>query len=55
MLPHPGVKERAFVLYPLHDIFPDMKIFGYDYSENFKTVMAIRLLFIRNYKMIKEH
>ena len=37
MLPHPGVKERAFVLYPLHDIFPDMKIFGYDYSENFKN------------------
>lgn len=21
MLPHPGVKERAFVLYPLHDVF----------------------------------
>ena len=37
MLPHPGVKERAFVLYPLHDIFPDMKIFGYDYSESFKN------------------
>lgn len=37
MLPHPGVKERAFVLYPLHDVFPDMKIFGYDYSENFKN------------------
>lgn len=37
ILPHPGVKERAFVLYPLHDIFPDMKIFGYDYSENFKN------------------
>ena len=33
----PGVKERAFVLYPLHDVFPDMKIFGYDYSENFKN------------------
>ena len=32
-----AVKERAFVLYPLHDIFLDMKIFGYDYSENFKN------------------
>lgn len=27
-LPHPGVHERAFVLYPLHEIAPDLEIPG---------------------------
>jgi 2-amino-4-hydroxy-6-hydroxymethyldihydropteridine diphosphokinase len=27
-LPHPGVPERAFVLYPLHDIAPALVIPG---------------------------
>ncbi len=27
-VPHPGVHERAFVLYPLHEIAPDLEIPG---------------------------
>jgi 2-amino-4-hydroxy-6-hydroxymethyldihydropteridine diphosphokinase len=27
-VPHPGLKERAFVLYPLHEIAPDLEIPG---------------------------
>ena len=27
-LPHPGIAQRAFVLYPLHDIAPDLTIPG---------------------------
>ena len=29
MLPHPGVVERNFVLYPLADIAPDLEVPGY--------------------------
>jgi len=27
-LPHPGLHERAFVLYPLHDVAPDLEVPG---------------------------
>lgn len=30
-VPHPGVHERAFVLYPLYEITPDLKIPGRGY------------------------
>lgn len=36
MLPHPGISDRPFVLYPLKDMFPNLRIFNYDLSEDFK-------------------
>ena len=29
VIPHPGLYERAFVLYPLHEIAPDLAVPGY--------------------------
>lgn len=31
-VPHPRIKERAFVLYPLKDLFEDEKFCSYDFS-----------------------
>ena len=35
-LPHPLIGERDFVLVPLAELFPDMDIYGFSYSENYK-------------------
>ncbi len=31
-LPHPGILNRAFVLIPLYDLFPDGTALGFDFS-----------------------
>ena len=31
-LPHPGISSRAFVLFPLRELFPALEVFGADYS-----------------------
>ena len=36
MLPHPLIGERAFVLVPLKDILPELKLDDKDYNENYK-------------------
>ncbi len=43
-LPHPRMHERAFVLYPLYDIAPDLKIPGFGRLERLiKTCPALGL------------
>jgi 2-amino-4-hydroxy-6-hydroxymethyldihydropteridine diphosphokinase len=38
VLPHPGIRERAFVLVPLADLFPDKNALGLDFSAAFKRI-----------------
>lgn len=32
-VPHPGIKERAFVLFPLAELFPEKNAFGFDFHD----------------------
>ena len=32
-VPHPGILERAFVLFPLLDLFPEKNAFGFDFAD----------------------
>lgn len=38
VLPHPRIKERAFVMKPLSDIFPDRKFLNFNFFEDLKKV-----------------
>ena len=32
-VPHPGILERAFVLFPLLELFPEKNAFGFDFAD----------------------
>lgn len=32
-VPHPGILERAFVLFPLFELFPEKNAFGFDFAD----------------------
>ena len=42
-LPHPRMGERAFVLVPMSELFPDGIALGYDFAENLKAVSGQRV------------
>ncbi len=44
-LPHPYIGERDFVLVPLKELFEDLNVFGYDYSENYNNVYEDTAIF----------
>lgn len=37
-VPHPHIRERAFVMVPLSDLFPAHNAFGYDFHEAYEEV-----------------
>lgn len=37
-VPHPHIRERAFVMVPLSDLFPGRIALGYDFSEAYEQV-----------------
>lgn len=37
-VPHPGIRERAFVLAPLSDLFPLHTGLGFDFAQAYETV-----------------
>ena len=45
VIPHPYIGERDFVLVPLKELFPDLTVYGFDYSENYKKVYNDALIF----------
>ena len=39
-LPHPRIKERAFVMVPLRDLYPDEVALGLDFNEAIEVVLV---------------
>ncbi len=37
-LPHPLIGERDFVLVPLQELFPDMDVYGFNYTKEYESV-----------------
>lgn len=37
-VPHPGIRQRAFVLVPLADLFPDKNAWGFDFRADYEAV-----------------
>lgn len=37
-VPHPHIRERAFVMVPLSDLFPQYQAFGYDFRQAYEDV-----------------
>ena len=37
-MPHPHIRERAFVMVPLSDLFPLRQALGYDFQEAYQAV-----------------
>ena len=37
-LPHPGIRERAFVIIPMSDICKEKLFYSFDFSKAFKTI-----------------
>lgn len=42
-VPHKFIRQRDFVLVPLHDLFPDNVAFGYDFSKEYENTDKTKL------------
>lgn len=42
-VPHKFIRQRDFVLIPLHDLFPDNTAFGYDFSKEYESADKTKL------------